>query len=120
MSLKGNTMIIIPVSVTEKQFGEFIEPSLSKAKRGYVSRIGLHLVFKAILYKLHTGCQWAKLPMVSLLASSQARLRWWAIYYHFRKWSKDGSLEAVFKSSILCIEKQLDLSEINLDGSHTS
>jgi transposase len=87
MSLKGNTMSIIPISVTEKQFSEFIEPSLRKAKRGYACRVGLHLVFNAILYKLHTGCQWSKLPMVSLLGSRQAQLSWWAIYYHFRKWS---------------------------------
>jgi transposase len=119
MSLKGNTMSIIAVSVTEKQFSEFIEPSLSKAKRGYVCRIGLYLVFNAILYKLHTGCQWAKLPMVSFLPSAQATLSWWAVYYHFRKWSRDGSLESVFTASLMTIQETLDLSEINLDGSHT-
>jgi transposase len=119
MALKGTTMSLIPVSVTEAQFSEYIEPSLSKAKRGYVCRVELHLIFNAILYKLHTGCQWAKLPMVSLLESVQVSLSWWAVYYHFRKWSKDGSLEAVFKSSILTIQDELDLSELNLDGSHT-
>jgi transposase len=119
MELKGTKMSMIPDSVTEAQFSEYIEPSLSKAKRGYVCRIGLYLVFNAILYKLHTGCQWAKLPMVSLLGPVQATLSWWSVYYHFRKWSKDGSLEAVFKNSILTIQDQLDLSEINLDGSHT-
>ena len=40
------------------------------------------------------------------------------MYYHFRKWSRDGSLKQVFESSILAIENELDLSEINLDGSH--
>ena len=112
-------MSVIPVSVTEAQFEEYIKPSLSKAKRGYVCRVELYLVFNAILYKLHTGCQWAKLPMVSLLESVQVSLSWWAVYYHFRKWSKDGSLEAVFQSSVLTIQDELDLSEINLDGSHT-
>lgn len=112
-------MSIIAVSVTEKQFSEFIEPSLSKAKRGYICRVGLYLVFNAILYKLHTGCQWSKLPMVSLIPATQVALSWWAIYYHFRKWSKDGSLESVFKASLMTIQEALDLSEINLDGSHT-
>jgi hypothetical protein len=41
------------------------------------------------------------------------------IYYHVRKWSKDGSLEKVFKASIFTIQEDLDLSEVNLDGSHT-
>jgi transposase len=119
MELKGTKMSVIPDSVTEAQFSEYIEPSLSKAKRGYVCRVELYLIFNAILYKLHTGCQWAKLPMVSLLESVQVSLSWWAVYYHFRKWSKDGSLAAVFQSSILTIQDELDLSEINLDGSHT-
>lgn len=112
-------MSMIPVSVTEKQFSEFIEPSLSKAKRGYVCRIALYEVFNYILYKIYTGCQWKKLPIVCLADSEAKGVSWWAIYYHFRKWSKDGSLEAVFENSILTIQDQLDLSEINLDGSHT-
>jgi transposase len=53
-------MSVIGVSVTEARFSKYIEPSLSKARRGYVCRIGLYLVFNAILYKLHTGCQWSK------------------------------------------------------------
>ena len=41
------------------------------------------------------------------------------MYYHFRKWSKGGSLKRVFEESITAIAKELDLSEINLDGSHS-
>jgi transposase len=40
------------------------------------------------------------------------------VTYHFRKWSRDGSLENLFKASILTVEGQLNLSELNLDGSH--
>jgi transposase len=119
MSLKGNTMSMIPVSVTEAQFNEYIESSLSKAKRGYVCKIALFAVFNYILYKLHTGCQWSKVPIAKPENSDRAELSWWAIYYHFRKWSKDGSLEKVFKASIFTIQEDLDLSEVNLDGSHT-
>lgn len=39
---------------------------------------------------------------------------------HFRKWSRDGSLEGVWQSSILEVQDDLNLSELNLDGSHTS
>jgi len=46
-------------------------------------------------------------------------ISWHAIYYHFRKWSRDGSLERVWKSSIMTIAEDLNLSELNLDGSHT-
>ena len=56
-------MSTIPTSVTEEQFAEHIEPSLSKAKRGFVCKIPLCKVFNYILYRLHTGCQWAQLPI---------------------------------------------------------
>jgi transposase len=119
MGLKGHSMSVIPVSVTERQFGEYIEPSLSKAKRGYVCRIALCQVFNCILYKLHSGCPWAAIPMATVAGSDKPELSWWAIYYHFRKWSKDGSLENVFRASVFTIQAALDLSEVNLDGSHT-
>jgi transposase len=41
-----------------------------------------------------------------------------AVYYHFRKWSRDGSLEKVWQASIVTIQDELDFSELNLDGSH--
>lgn len=41
-----------------------------------------------------------------------------AIYHHYRKWSRDGSLERVFKHSILSIREQIDTHHLNLDGSH--
>lgn len=41
-----------------------------------------------------------------------------AIYHHYRKWSRDGSLEQVFAHSILSIRDQIDTHHLNLDGSH--
>ena len=40
------------------------------------------------------------------------------MYYHFRKWSRDGSLENIWQQSSMCIQDDLNLSELNLDGSH--
>src|SRR5919204_5141654 len=53
----------IPVKVNEKQFDLHFAPYLSQAERGYVSQIPLYRVFNYILYWLHTGCQWAELPI---------------------------------------------------------
>src|SRR2546423_2208255 len=109
----------IPTSVTEKQFAEHILPYLSTAKRGYVSSIPLDKIFNYILYRLHTGCQWKALPMDHKADQpEEAELSWWAVYHHFRKWSRDGSLERVWQHSILAIQEELDLSVLNLDGSH--
>jgi transposase len=41
------------------------------------------------------------------------------VYYHFRKWSHDGSLKRLWVHTIAMIKDQLDLSNVNLDGSHT-
>jgi transposase len=45
-------------------------------------------------------------------------ISWQAVYYHFQKWSADGSLERVWHHSVQVIQPDLDLSQLNLDGSH--
>jgi hypothetical protein len=42
-----------------------------------------------------------------------------AIYLHFSHWSHDGSLKQVWQQSILTIQQDLNLSELNLDGTHS-
>lgn len=112
-------MSTIPVSLTEKQFNEHVLPYISVAKRGYVSKIPLYKIYNYILYRLHTGCQWYQLPIASLAdGSDKNEISYHAVYYHFRKWSKDGSLKRVWQASILRILAYLKLSELNLDGSH--
>jgi len=113
-------MSTIPESVTEEQFKVYILPYLTTARRGYVSKTPLQGIFNLILYRLHTGCQWDCLP-VSAEASERERRNepsWQAVYDHWRKWSADGSLERVWQNSIECIRTDLDLKQLNLDGSH--
>jgi hypothetical protein len=40
-------------------------------------------------------------------------------YYHFRKWSADGSLQRLFNASLISARGELNLSELHLDGSHS-
>ena len=108
----------IPTKVTEQQFHAHIEQYLSKAKRGYVSKQPLWKIFNYVLYKLHTGCQWEELP-IERDTQEQPVMSWQVPRYHFYKWSRDGSLERLFEAGILTMKDELDLSEINLDGSHT-
>ena len=112
-------MSTIPTSLTEKQFEQHIRPYISTAKRGYECQIPLYKVFNYILYRLHTGCQWHQLPiMPEVNDPRQKEISHYAVYYHFRKWSRDGSLEKVWQGSIMTIKAELNLSELNLDGSH--
>jgi len=112
-------MSTIPTSLTENQFDQHIRPFISTAKRGYECQIPLYKVFNYILYRLHTGCQWHRLPIEPDTKDlRQKEISHYAVYYHFRKWSRDGSLEKVWQGSIMTIKADLNLSELNLDGSH--
>jgi len=112
-------MSTIPVSLTEKQFDEHIRPYISTAKRGFESKIPLFKIFNYVLYRLHAGCQWYQLPIAAEPGNPDKKeISYDAVYYHFRKWSRDGSLRRVWKHSIMTISPALNLSAINLDGSH--
>lgn len=50
--------------------------------------------------------------------SRKKEISWQAVYHHFRKWSADGSLERVWQHSVELIREEIELSHLNLDGSH--
>ena len=108
----------IPTKLTEIQFQQYIEPHLSKAKRGYVSEHPLYKIYNHILYKLYTGCQWKALPIETSI-DGRPVMSYQVPYYHFRKWSTDGSLQRLVDAGILAVKYELNLSELHLDGSHT-
>jgi|WetSurSiteA1Bulk_404760.scaffolds.fasta_scaffold72872_1 transposase len=110
----------IPVKLTEKQFQTFVEPHLSRAKRGYACKISRFKLFNYVLHVLYTGCQWPALQAsIDRDETGEPELSFQAVYYHFRKWSRDGSLPRVFDSSVRTLLPDLDVSELNLDGTHT-
>jgi transposase len=106
-------MSAIPTSVTQEQFNAHILPCLNTAKRGDVSQIPLYKMFNYMLYRLHTGGQWEEVPI-----EAADEITWWAVYHHYRKWSRDGSLQRVWQHSIQAVNDLLDLSVLNVDGSH--
>lgn len=90
---------------------------LSQARRGYTCRVELWEVVNAIFYKLKTGIQWHLLPVKSLIFSGP--YSWSSVYYHFRKWCKDGSWRKVWLILLKAHKGLLDLSTGQLDGSHS-
>ena len=50
-------------------------------------KLCLREVVNAILYLIHTGCQWSELPHDLPNFNS--------VYYHFRKWCRDGTWQRV-------------------------
>lgn len=92
-------------------------PYLSTARRGYVCKVPLWEVVNAIIYKLKTGVQWKLLPCKSLIRSN--KVKFGAIYHHYRKWIKDGSWEKAWMGMLKENKHLLDMSLTSLDGTHT-
>jgi len=94
-----------------------ILPHLSTAKRGFETKSCLIEVINSILYKLKTGIQWHMLPVKSLF--SDVVLSYKTVYWHFRKWSKNGEWEHSWLHILNNYKSMLDLSISSIDGSHT-
>lgn len=110
----------IPTKLTKDEFEEHAEPYLSKAQRGYACSIPLYKIFNYILYFLYTGCQWKMIPIdKSPENPDKPEISWQAVYHHFRKWCNDGSFKKLWNQSTESIRSLLDLSELNMDGTHT-
>ena len=71
---------------------------------------------EAILYRLKTGCQWRQLPVKQFF---KKKYNWASVYHHFQKWSKDGSWASVWSIVLGKFKYLLDMSSIQLDGTHT-
>lgn len=73
--------------LTDEQW-ETISPMFStNGGRGRPLQLELRAIINAIFYLVRTGCQWRNLP--------NDFPKWQSVYYHFRKWSKDGSWQEV-------------------------
>ncbi|MBE7173075.1 MAG: IS5 family transposase [Williamsia sp.] len=95
----------------------WIVPHVSKGKRGSKPAVELWQIIAAILYRLKSGCQWRLLPVGMFFEHNV--LTWQGVYYHFRRWVRDGSFKRVWINALRHHHHQLDLSSMQLDGSHT-
>ena len=95
-----------------------ILPYLSVAKRGYVTKSDLVEGIQCILYKLKTGCQWHMLPVSAIFTGRV--LSYKSVYAHFRKWSRNGEWKKVWGMMLSRHRSFLDMSSVDLDGSHTT
>lgn len=105
----------LPIKLSRREFNQYVNPYLSKGRRGPKPKISRYKIFNYILYVLHTGVQWNQLPIY------QNEIHWSNVYRWHNKWSKDGSYQSLFESSIEVLnqEGKLDLSILHGDGSNT-
>lgn len=96
---------------------KIIVPHLSKGKRGFRSKIPMLPIVRAIFYRLKTGCQWRELPLKQFIGD--VPMSWQSVYYYFNKWCRDGSWRSAWIGLLRSYRSYLDLSSVQLDGSHT-
>jgi transposase len=96
---------------------QWIVPYLSVGKRGAKSEVALSAIVAAILHRLKTGEQWRWLPLKQFF--EPGALTWNGVYYYFNKWFKDGSFQKAWVAILQQNKRLLDLSSLQLDGSHT-
>ena len=96
---------------------QWIVPYLSVGKRGAKAAVALSDVVAAILHRLKTGEQWRCLPLKEFFAPGT--ITWNGVYYYFNKWFKDGSFQKAWIAILQQYKKLVDLSSLQLDGSHT-
>ena len=102
--------------VKQKYYKKEICVQLDFGKINKNTKVKDYQVVMAILYRLKTGCQWRQLPMKQFF---REKYSWQSVYYHFQKWGKNGSWERVWNSILKKHKHLLDLSSIQLDGTHT-
>lgn len=104
--------------LSKDKIEHYILPNLSVGLRGKECETGLLLeIVSAILYRLKTGCQWRQLPVKQFFSNKM--LTWQGVYYHFNEWVKDGSWTKVWLEILKTNRQYLDMSSVQLDGSHT-
>ncbi len=78
-----------PTDLTDAQW-EVVRPLLPRAKQGRTGRprtYPLREIWNAIVYLARGGCSWRALP--------HDLPPWGDVWYHFRRWRDDGTLERV-------------------------
>src|SRR3990167_249704 len=105
----------LPVKVGLNDFKTYIDPYLSRSRSGPKQKISRCKIFNYILYVLHTGIQWNQ------LRTYHNEIHWTNVYKWHNRWSRNGSYQNLFETSvkILCERSTLDLSILDGDASNT-
>lgn len=101
--------------VSQKEFNQYILPQLRKPVKGPKPKLSLYKIFNYVLYVLSTGCQWEQLPIY------RNEIHWSNVYKWHNRWSKDGSYQNLFESTVDLLNRKgkLDTTLLHGDGSNT-
>jgi transposase len=103
--------------ISKDMIEKWILPHLTMGKRGFETTVPLTEIVECIFHRLKTGCQWRELPTKAFFTDTI--LHWNTVYYYFNKWSKADCWRTIWVNMLANNLKHLDLSSMELDGSHT-
>ena len=103
--------------ITKEEITAYVLPFLPVNKRGFGSRIDPVMIVQCILHKLKTGVQWHCLFIE--IECFKPAFSWQLVYYYYRRWSKMGVFEQLFKTVLEIQKDKLDTEVLNLDGTHS-
>lgn len=104
--------------LTQAEIEKYFLPILPKNKRGFSSKMDPLILFRCFQHKLKSGCQWHMLfPAIEgvVYPCSQD-----LVYCFFNKWSKAGVFEQAFQALLRDRAPALEITQLNVDGTHTS
>ncbi len=105
------------VKLTKKFITTNLMPYLSATNLGRKPKVKLWRMVKAIIHRLKTGLQWRELPLREYFGFMIKS--WQSVYHHYNKWSKDGSWQRLWSALLAANKRTIDMSSVQLDGSHT-
>ena len=105
------------VNLSKKFITKNLLPHLSQTNLGRKTKVPLWRIIKTIIYRLKSGYQWREIPVRAFCG--KILISWNSAYYHFQKWSKDGSWKKMWTVLLSLHKSRLDMSSVQFDGSHT-
>lgn len=103
--------------MTKAKINEYFVQYLPISEKGRKISVPRWRIVKAILYKLKTGIQWENLPMREFFGFTRYSRE--SVYYHYNRWCKSEAWSKIYRELLKNKKQYLDMSSINLDGSHT-
>ena len=105
------------VKLSKKFITTNLMPHLRTSHLGRKPKVKLWKMVKAIIYRLKTGVQWRELPLRQFFGFMIRSYK--SVFYHYNKWAKDGSWQRLWTALLAANRAKLDMSSVQLDGSHT-
>jgi transposase len=105
------------IKISKKIITTYLLKDIKSNGLGRKPKVEIWRIMKAIIYRLKTGCQWRELPVNIFF--DKVTISWNTVYYYFNKWSKQGFMKSIWQQLLSLNTALLDLSSIQLDGSHT-